>query len=140
MKRTRSVRVLHFLGAALPAFLLAACALAPFASAPPTLLPERIAQLIASPDRSAADRTNDLRRKPEAMLAFIGIRPGMTVLDLSACGGYTSELLARAIGPTGTVYGQSPPRDPNRAPPAPAAPRKCRTRTDRVRFMRQPFG
>ena len=54
------------------------------------------------------------------MLAFIGIRPGMTVLDLSAGGGYTSELLARAIGPTGTVYGQSPSRDPNRAlPPSP---------------------
>ncbi len=122
MKRTRSVRVLHFLGAALPAFLLSACALAPSASAPPTLSPERIAQLIASPDRSAADRTNDLRRKPEAMLAFIGIRPGMTALDVSAGGGYTSELLARAIGPAGTVYGQSQPRDPNRAPPTPAAP------------------
>ncbi len=106
----------------MPLFLLAACALAPAVSAPPTLSPQRIAQLIASPDRSAADRSNDLRRKPDAMLAFIGIRPGMTVLDVSAGGGYTSELLARAIGPIGTVYGQSQPRDPNRAPPAPAAP------------------
>ena len=52
------------------------------------------------------------------MLAFIGMRPGMTALDLSAGGGYTTELLARAVGPTGTVYGQSQPRDPNRAPPA----------------------
>ena len=100
---------------------LSACALTP-AEPPPTLSSQRIAQIIASPDRSAADRTNDLRRKPEAMLAFIGIRPGMTVLDVSAGGGYTSELLARAIGPAGTVYGQSQPRDPNRAPPAPAAP------------------
>ena len=56
------------------------------------------------------------------MLGFIGIRQGMVALDVSAGGGYTSELLARAIGPTGTVYGQSQPRDPNRAPPAPAAP------------------
>ena len=121
MKHTRHARVLHSLGATLPALLIAACALAPSESAP-TLSPERIAQLVASPDRSVADRSNDLRRKPEAMLAFIGIRPGMTALDVSAGGGYTSELLARAIGPAGTVYGQSQPRDPTRAPPAPAAP------------------
>ncbi len=37
-------------------------------------------------------------------------------------GGYTTELLARAIGPSGKVYGQSRPRDPNRAPTPPAAP------------------
>ncbi|MDB5377207.1 MAG: methyltransferase [Rubritepida sp.] len=79
----------------------------PGGSAP--LSPEGIAQIVASPDRSAADRTNDLRRKPAEMMAFVGIRPGMTALDLSAAGGYTTELLARAIGPTGMVYGQSRP-------------------------------
>ncbi len=52
------------------------------------------------------------------MLAFIGVRPGSTVLDLSAGGGYTTELLARAVGPAGHVYGQSAPRDPARAGPA----------------------
>ena len=36
---------------------------------------EQIKAIVASPDRSAADRTNDLRRKPEQMLDFIGIRP-----------------------------------------------------------------
>jgi predicted methyltransferase len=84
----------------------------------PQLTAEQISTIINSPDRSAADRTNDLRRKPEQMLAFIGIRPGITALDLSAAGGYTTELLARAIGPSGAVYGQSQPRDPSRAPPA----------------------
>jgi predicted methyltransferase len=77
---------------------------------------------VASPDRTAADRTNDKRRKPEQMLGFIGIRPGIVAVDLSASGGYTTELLARAIGPSGKVYGQSRPRDPNRAPTPPAAP------------------
>src|SRR6478735_7547169 len=82
---------------------------------------EQIAQILASPDRSAADRTNDLRRKPEQMLGFIGIRPGIVALDLSAAGGYTTELLARSIGPTGKVYGQS--RPPGAARPAtPPAP------------------
>ena len=67
----------------------------------------QIAQILGSQDRTAADRTNDLRRKPELMLAFIGIRPGIVALDLSAAGGYTTELLARAVGPSGIVYGQS---------------------------------
>jgi predicted methyltransferase len=88
----------------------------------PPLTKEQIAEIVASPDRSAADRTNDLRRKPEQMLVFIGISPGITALDLSAAGGYTTELLARAIGPSGIVYGQSRPRDPSRAPTPPAAP------------------
>lgn len=85
--------------------------------------PARIAEILASPDRSAADRTNDQRRKPADMLAFIAIVPGSTALDLSAGGGYTTELLARSIGPTGAVYGQSrPPRDPSQPAPRPAAP------------------
>jgi predicted methyltransferase len=95
---------------------------APAQQSSPHLSSEQIAQIVASPDRSAADRTNDLRRKPEQMLGFIGIRPGIVALDLSAAGGYTTELLARAIGPSGTVYGQSQPRDPNRSPTPPAAP------------------
>lgn len=94
--------------------LLAGCA-----SAPPMLSADRIAAIVASPDRHAADRTNDVRRKPAQMLAFIGVRPGMTALDVSAGRGYTTELIARAVGPGGKVYGQTPPpRSPNRAPPA----------------------
>jgi predicted methyltransferase len=82
---------------------------------------EQITRILASPDRSAADRTNDLRRHPQQMLEFIGIRPGMVAVDLSAAGGYTTELLARMIGPSGAVYGQSRPRDPDKPPTAPTA-------------------
>src|SRR3979409_15616 len=89
---------------------------------PPALTKEQIAGIVASPDRSAADRTNDLRRKPEEILLFIGIRPGITALDLSSAGGYTTELLARAIGPSGIGYGQSRRTGPTPPPPPPAAP------------------
>jgi predicted methyltransferase len=103
------------------AVLFLSSRIAPAQQSSPQLSSEQIAQIVASPDRSAADRTNDLRRKPEQMLGFIGIRPGIVALDLSAAGGYTTELLARAIGPSGTVYGQSQPRDPSRTPtPSPA--------------------
>src|SRR4051812_35092070 len=91
------------------------------ATAPP-LSSEQIAEIVKSTNRTAADRTNDERRKPEQMLGFIGIRPGIVAVDLSAGGGYTTELLARAIGPLGKVFGQSRPRDPNRAPTPPATP------------------
>ena len=73
---------------------------------------QRIADIVASPERSAADRTNDVRRKPAEMLAFIGVHEGWSALDVSAAGGYTTELLARAVGSQGRVYGQTPRPDP----------------------------
>jgi len=80
----------------------------------------QVAAIVASPDRSQADRTNDQRRHPEDMLMFIGAKPGWTALDVSTGGGYTTELLARVIGPSGIVWAQSRPRT---APaPQPAAP------------------
>lgn len=99
---------------ALATALLGGCASAPPA---PALSGDRIAAIVASPDRSATDRALDARRKPVDMLAFIGVRPGMTVLDLSAARGYTSELLARAVGPSGKVYAQNTPPLSSRMPP-----------------------
>ena len=67
------------------------------------------AALVAAPDRSDADRESDKRRDPVPFLAFAGLRPGMKVLDMGAGGGYSTELDARAVAPTGTAYGQNPP-------------------------------
>jgi predicted methyltransferase len=76
---------------------------------------DRAAEIVASPDRTPADLKNDVRRKPVDLLAFIAPRPGMVALDVSTGGGYTTELIARAVGPTGRVYGQSPaPNTPER--------------------------
>jgi predicted methyltransferase len=79
------------------------------------------AALIAAPDRSAADRATDARRDPLKVLAFIGARPGMKVLDMGAGGGYSTELMARAVGPSGVVYGQNAPNFSERATAAFAA-------------------
>jgi predicted methyltransferase len=73
------------------------------------------AALIAAPDRSAADRATDARRDPLKVLTFIGARPGMKVLDMGAGGGYSTELMARAVGPNGVVYGQNTPDFSERA-------------------------
>jgi predicted methyltransferase len=62
--------------------------------------------IVAAPDRSDADRQTDKRREPVRMLAFAGVKAGMKVLDMEAGAGYSTELLARAVGPTGAVYAQ----------------------------------
>ena len=66
------------------------------------------AALLAAPDRSDADRRADQRRDPLPFLVFAGLRPGMKVLDMGAGGGYSTELIARAVAPGGMVYGQNP--------------------------------
>ena len=62
--------------------------------------------IIASTDRSDADRLTDQRRQPAKMLLFTGVKSGMKVLDMGAGSGYSTELMARAVGPDGVVYAQ----------------------------------
>ena len=81
----------------------------------------RLEAIVASADRSDADRRNDVRRKPVELLAFTGVGPGMTVLDVSAGGGYTTELLARAVAPGGRVFAQTP------RPPSPTLAARLQT-------------
>jgi len=75
------------------------------AKAPDNKAPDYEA-IVAAPDRTDGDRQADQRRQPAKMLAFTGVRTGMKVLDMEASAGYSTELLARAVGPTGTVYAQ----------------------------------
>ena len=63
--------------------------------------------IVAAPDRTDADRQTDQRRHPVDLLAFTGVRTGWTVLDMGAGAGYSTELMARAVGPGGKVYGQA---------------------------------
>jgi predicted methyltransferase len=66
------------------------------------------AAIVAASDRSDADRVADQRREPAKVLAFTGVKTGMKVLDMEANAGYSTELLARAVGPSGVVYAQDP--------------------------------
>jgi predicted methyltransferase len=65
--------------------------------------PTPIEKSIASPDRTPADRERDAREKPAEVMAFAGVKPGMTVADIMAGGGYYTELLAGVVGETGKV-------------------------------------
>jgi len=112
------MRPIRFALAATLAAALAACAGGMMNGG--ALSSRQITQVVAAPDRSDADRSNDLRRKPELLLGFLGLQGGMQVLDVSTGGGYTTELLARAVGPGGKVYAQA--RPPVAEAPRPAAP------------------
>ncbi len=82
-----------------------ALALAPLAAAPARA--QDYAAILAASDRSDADRQTDQRREALKLLTFIGPKTGWTVLDMGADAGYSTELLARTVGPGGKVFGQN---------------------------------
>ena len=85
--------------------LLLTC-MAVLAVAPSRGSAQDYAAIIAAPDRADSDRQTDQRRDPVKLLTFTGVQPGMAVLDMGAGGGYSTELMARAVGPSGKVYAQ----------------------------------
>jgi predicted methyltransferase len=102
MLRSRRRRAIVTAGAVSVA--LTACV---YASAMLAQNPVDYAAIVAAGDRSDADRQIDQRRDPLKLLAFAAPRPGMKVLDVGAGGGYSTELMARAVAPDGVVYGQN---------------------------------
>jgi predicted methyltransferase len=72
----------------------------------PRAAAERAQTVIASPIRTDQDRRMDASRRPAEFLPFTMVRPGMQVLDVAAGGGYTSQLMALSVGPTGKVWAQ----------------------------------
>ena len=66
-------------------------------------------QIVAAPDRTEKDRSIDAKRKPVETLTFLQLKPGLRVAEIGAGGGYTTELIARSVGPQGKVFAQNPP-------------------------------
>jgi predicted methyltransferase len=70
-------------------------------------VPPAVQKLVDAPDRTDDDKKLDGGRHPAELLAFLALAPGMRVAEIGAGGGYTSELLARAVGPKGKVWAQN---------------------------------
>lgn len=68
-----------------------------------------IAAAIASPDRPKADLERDAVARPREVLAFLGVGPGMRVVDMFSAGGYYTELIARTVGVKGQVIAYNNP-------------------------------
>jgi predicted methyltransferase len=69
----------------------------------------RMRAALAAPDRPAENKERDAARKPIESVQFFGIETGDTVVDMIAAGGWFTEVLSAAVGPTGKVYSQNPP-------------------------------
>jgi predicted methyltransferase len=72
------------------------------------LTADQMQVLLDSPARSDDDKARDAARKPAEVIAFMGVEPGMTIVDVMAAGGWYTEVLSLATGPDGIVYGQNP--------------------------------
>jgi predicted methyltransferase len=75
----------------------------------PTATPPDAQSIVSASDRDDADKKMDGGRHPAELLSFLGLAPGMHVAELGAGGGYTTELLARAVAPKGKVWAQNSP-------------------------------
>jgi predicted methyltransferase len=71
--------------------------------------PDAIADAVAAPTRTAANVARDRYRHPAETLAFFGVKPGDTVIELWPGGGWYTEILAplsKAGG--GALYAAAP--------------------------------
>ncbi len=80
------------------------CASAPAES--PDAAKARAQGIVADPVRTEQDHRLDASRNPVEFIPFTGAMPGMQVEDVAAGAGYTTQLMALAVGPTGKVYAQ----------------------------------
>jgi predicted methyltransferase len=86
----------HFKTAALSLALLAVSPIA-IAAAP------SLTAAVAASDRKPDNVKLDESRKPAQVLQFLGLKPGMKVLDLFGLNAYWAEITAPVVGPKGHV-------------------------------------
>jgi predicted methyltransferase len=68
---------------------------------PKTTPPKTVAEAVAGPWRSAADKARDRWRHPAESLAFWGLQPGATVVEFWPGAGWYTEILAPFLDATG---------------------------------------
>ena len=86
---------------------LLASAVAPALAQTPTVaaLPDaNLKTAIANPARADAHKVRDTYRNPAETLAFFGIKPNMTVIEISPGSGYYAEILSPYLSAGGGKY------------------------------------
>ena len=82
-------------------------------------VPASIRDAVADKSRPVADTQRDEQRKPAETMAFAGVKPGNTVIELIPGGGYYTRLLSKAVGAKGHLYAVVPAPRPDAPPDAP---------------------
>jgi predicted methyltransferase len=67
--------------------------------------------ILASPHRAPGHAERDAQRHPAKTLAFFGVKPGMTVVEMGAGDGWYTEILAPLVGPRGKLVVVAPDPD-----------------------------
>lgn len=67
-------------------------------------------QKLAAESRPLEDRERDGARRPYQLMQLLGVKEGMTVVDIGAGGGWYTRVLSAAVGPKGKVVAQFGPR------------------------------
>ena len=70
-------------------------------------VPDYVAKAVADPGR-AADAKDDARRHIADIIAFSGVKPGDSVLELVPGSGYWSKVFSKIVGADGKVYAAVP--------------------------------
>jgi predicted methyltransferase len=65
---------------------------------------EALDTALADPGRKDQREAADDRRKPSALIALAGVKPGDKVLDLIPGTGYWTRIFSKVVGPEGKVY------------------------------------
>jgi len=98
----------YLLPLALASSLLSAPAV--FAQTAPVASPPAAPAAPITAARPQTDIARDVNRKPQEVMAFAGVKPGMKIAELAPGGGYYTRLLSAAVGPPGKVYVIASPR------------------------------
>ena len=101
---------------ALPIAVLAAVAASPAVSKPAVVIAGQRTGLdaaVQAPTRTPANIARDRYRHPAATLAFFGVKPTDTVVEIFPGGGWYSEILAPYLASGGTYYVAAPDRGLN---------------------------
>ncbi len=99
----------------------ALCALA-FVAINATAADDQLAQVIAGDQRSAANKARDPYRKPAEVLAFLGLRADMTVVEMFPSSGWYTEILGPYLKDRGKLIAVLNDRNP--ATQSPGAARR----------------
>jgi predicted methyltransferase len=67
-------------------------------------IPAYIKAAVDNPTRPEMDRRRDVNRKPEQVLAFARVHPGLKIGELEPAGGYYTRILCKAVGSSGHIY------------------------------------
>lgn len=106
--------------------------------AAPAIAQTALEKAVASANRAPKAAEMDASRKPAAVLAFLGYKPGMAAADIMTGSGYWAEIMANAGGAKGRVTAY----EPNQFYTAPAEQKiwaELVARRKDIRFVRYPF-